>query len=51
MVIKYKLTLIEDSTENRELCLVGYFNNEEELKRWAEQCNGELEKVNEKPTP
>lgn len=43
---KYRLLII-DNLEGRECpdCMIGDFKNEDELKRWAVENNGELEKV------
>ena len=51
--VRYKLTMvgvlddgIHAKSEN-EVCVIGHFDGEEELRQWAERSNGELAKENE----
>jgi len=46
-IFKYKLVVIREATEDLPEhieYIIGNFYNEEHLKQWAEQNNGELKK-------
>jgi hypothetical protein len=45
---KYKLTIVEvdkDNKEKGEVCLIGYFDSEEDLEKWTRESKGELKKT------
>jgi hypothetical protein len=42
---KYELNIVED--DGSIFDSVGYFENEEELKKWAEENKGSIEKTDE----
>lgn len=50
--VEYKLTMVEvlddgvHAKSESEICQIGYFESEEQLKKWAERNNGELAKEN-----